>query len=101
MKPSKTLKITKDNESDEDNIMFEEPIVGDDHMINIDKLLNPKQLETKEYRRIQVPQHRYTPLRNSWEKITTTIVENLNLDIRMNTKRRCVELRTNKETKSK
>jgi hypothetical protein len=32
--------------------MFEEPSGGDDHMINIDSIENPQQLEVKEYRRI-------------------------------------------------
>jgi RNA-binding protein PNO1 len=30
-------------------------------------------------RRIPVPPHRITPLRNNWEKIVTTIVENMKL----------------------
>jgi hypothetical protein len=56
MKAVRSLKPnTKPSDKDDENIMFEEPIVGDDHMINIDKLMNPQQLEAKEYRRIAVP----------------------------------------------
>ncbi len=52
-------------------------------------------------RRIPVPPHRITPLRNNWEKIVTTIVENMKLQIRMNTKKKCVELKTSDFTEEK
>ena len=81
--------------------MFEEPGLANDHIVNIDDIKKPSQLEIKEFRRVPVPPHRYTPLKRNWEKIVTTIVQNLNLDIRMNTKKKCVELRTNKDTKDK
>ena len=42
-----------------------------------------------------------TPLRNNWEKIVTTVVQNLKLQIRMNTKKKCVELKTSEETTDK
>jgi len=54
-----------------------------------------------EMRRIPVPPHRLTPLRNTWEKIVTTIVENMKLQIRMNTKRKAVELKTSEYTDDK
>ena len=46
-----------------------------------------------EYRRIPVPRHRYTPLKQNWESILKTLVEHMKLQVRMNTKRRAVELR--------
>lgn len=52
-------------------------------------------------RRIPVPPHRMTPLRNHWEKIVTTIVENLKLQIRMNTKKKSVEVKTSEFTEEK
>ncbi len=45
-----------------------------------------------------MPPHRMTPLRKNWEKIVTTIVENMKLQIRMNTKRKCVEMKTSEFT---
>ncbi|CAG5083008.1 Similar to l(1)G0004: RNA-binding protein pno1 (Drosophila pseudoobscura pseudoobscura) [Cotesia congregata] len=42
--------------------------------------------------------HRYTPLKESWEKIFTPVVEHLQLQIRFNLKSRNVELRTSPET---
>lgn len=46
-----------------------------------------------EYRRIPVPQHRYTPLRQNWDSILKTLVEHMKLQVRMNTKRRSIELK--------
>jgi len=56
--------------------------------------------ETKEdVRKIQVPAHRYTPLKENWLKIFTPIVEHLQLQIRFNLKTRNVEIRACNETK--
>lgn len=49
-------------------------------------------------RKIPVPSHRYTPLKDNWLKIFTPIVENLQLQIRFNLKTRNVEIKTCKET---
>ena len=58
----------------------------------------PKLEETKtiktEFRKISVPPHRLTPLRESWENIVQPIVEHMKLQIRMNTRLKRVELRT-------
>ncbi|XP_045483816.1 RNA-binding protein pno1 [Harmonia axyridis] len=56
--------------------------------------------ESKEnVRKIPVPAHRVTPLKNNWMKIYTPVTENLLLLMRFNTKTRNVELKTIKETK--
>ncbi|MBN3284645.1 PNO1 protein, partial [Polyodon spathula] len=49
-------------------------------------------------RKIAVPSHRYTPLKENWMKIFTPIVEHLQLQIRFNLKTRNVEIKTCKET---
>eukprot|EP00126_Sphaerothecum_destruens_P000099 Sdes_comp10120_c0_seq1m1731 len=51
-----------------------------------------------EGRRIGVPPHRYSPLKNSWEDIYTPLVEHMKLQVRMNLKTRHVELRTSELT---
>ncbi|KAL6487562.1 hypothetical protein MHYP_G00041880 [Metynnis hypsauchen] len=53
---------------------------------------------TVEMRKIPVPPHRYTPLKENWLKIFTHIVENLQLQVRFNLKTRNVEIKTCKET---
>lgn len=48
-----------------------------------------------ESRKVAVPPHRMTPLRNNWTKIYPPLVEHLKLQVRMNLKIKSVELRTN------
>lgn len=47
-----------------------------------------------ETRKIMVPPHRMTPLRNNWTKIYPPLVDHLKLQVRMNLKTKSVELRT-------
>jgi RNA-binding protein PNO1 len=56
------------------------------------------QQATGEIRRVPVPAHRYTPLRENWIKIFTPLVEHLKLQVRFNTRTRHVELRNSKDT---
>ncbi|CAG8490097.1 3739_t:CDS:2 [Paraglomus occultum] len=51
-----------------------------------------------QYRKIPIPPHRLTPLKKSWPKIYEPLVTHLNLQVRMNTKSKCVELKTSKHT---
>ena len=44
-------------------------------------------------KRIPVPPNRLTPLKNHWEKIATTIVENMKLQIKMNLKKKTIDLK--------
>lgn len=51
-----------------------------------------------EVRRITVPPHRYSPLKKHWPELVEPIVQHMKLQIRMNVKRRCVELRMSTST---
>jgi RNA-binding protein PNO1 len=51
-----------------------------------------------EVRKVRVPPHRYTPLRQNWENVMKPIVEYLKLQIRMNPRTRNVELKTSEYT---
>lgn len=51
-----------------------------------------------EFRKVPVPRHRYTPLKENWMKIFTPIVEHLKLQVRFNLKTRNVEIRSCQET---
>jgi RNA-binding protein PNO1 len=51
-----------------------------------------------EYRRVRVPKHRLTPLRNAWEQLMAPIVEYLKLQIRFNPVNTSVELKTSEAT---
>lgn len=73
---------TKQNKDDEvDTIDFDKVKAAD---LGIKK---------DEYRRIPVPRHRFTPLKQNWDSILKTLVEHMKLQVRMNVKRRAVELR--------
>lgn len=52
-----------------------------------------------ETRRIAIPPHRMTPLKKDWVNIFVPLTEMAGLQVRMNVHRRCVEIRTSKETK--
>ena len=70
--------------------------------LNQDVEFDKAKIATKkksEFRRIPVPLHRYTPLKNNWETILKTLVKHMNLLVRMNTKTRAVEIKTTKGVK--
>ncbi|KCV67712.1 ribosomal RNA assembly protein [Fonticula alba] len=48
----------------------------------------------RESRKIPVPGHRFTPLKDNWMKIYTPLVEHMMLQVRMNLRSRRVEIRT-------
>jgi len=52
----------------------------------------------KQMRRVPVPPHRMTPLKAAWMSMLQPVVEHMKLQVRMNTKRRAVEIRTSPET---
>nr|ODN82456.1 pre-rRNA-processing protein PNO1 [Cryptococcus depauperatus CBS 7841] len=51
-----------------------------------------------EFRRVPIPPHRMTPLKRDWVNLYTPMVEMLGLQVRMNTQRRAVELKTSGHT---
>ena len=52
----------------------------------------------EQYRRVRVPPHRLTPLRQEWDTIMQPVVEHLLLQIRYNPKMRSVELKSSEHT---
>ncbi|CAA9994333.1 unnamed protein product [Nesidiocoris tenuis] len=51
-----------------------------------------------EFRKVPVPRHRYSPLKENWMKIYSPIVEHMKLQIRFNLRTRNVEIRSGPET---
>mmetsp|Transcript_2363 Transcript_2363/g.7213 ORF Transcript_2363/g.7213 Transcript_2363/m.7213 type:complete len:266 (-) Transcript_2363:81-878(-) len=51
-----------------------------------------------EFRRVAVPSHRFTPLKEKWMEIYDPIVKHMKLQVRMNLKTKSVELRTSEYT---
>ena len=50
------------------------------------------------FRRVPVPSHRFTPLKENWMELYQPVVKHMKLQIRMNLKTRSVELRTSEHT---
>jgi RNA-binding protein PNO1 len=50
-------------------------------------------VQKSEVRKVSIPSHRFTPLKQNWMKIFTPIVEHLGLQVRCNLKMRNVEIR--------
>uniref|UniRef100_A0A672LME4 RNA-binding protein PNO1 n=2 Tax=Sinocyclocheilus grahami TaxID=75366 RepID=A0A672LME4_SINGR len=61
-------------------------------------LISPPCGGAVEMRKVPVPAHRYSPLKENWMKIFTPIVEHLQLQVRFNLKTRNVEIKTCRET---
>ncbi|KAB8336645.1 hypothetical protein FH972_020956 [Carpinus fangiana] len=55
---------------------------------------------TTETRSVPVPPQRMSPLKTAWPKIYPPLVQHLKLQVRMNVRKKCVELRTSPETTS-
>mmetsp|Transcript_11593 Transcript_11593/g.16100 ORF Transcript_11593/g.16100 Transcript_11593/m.16100 type:complete len:228 (-) Transcript_11593:41-724(-) len=51
-----------------------------------------------EIRKVQIPPHRLTPLKENWMKIYTPVVEHMKLQIRFNVRTKSVELKTSEYT---
>lgn len=49
-------------------------------------------------RRVAVPPNRMTPLKGAWMQLIQPLVEHMKLQVRMNTKRRAVEIRNSEKT---
>lgn len=61
--------------------------------------LTPKEQGVKrQMRRVAVPPNRLTPLKAHWVELIKPVVEHLKLQVRMNTRRRAVELRNSEHT---
>mmetsp|Transcript_80239 Transcript_80239/g.249040 ORF Transcript_80239/g.249040 Transcript_80239/m.249040 type:complete len:263 (-) Transcript_80239:249-1037(-) len=61
--------------------------------------ITPKQQGLKrQLRRVTVPPHRMTPLKNAWMELIKPVVEHMKLQVRMNVKRRAIEIRNSEST---
>lgn len=55
---------------------------------------NKNNLVRKDYRRVLVPANRMKPLKDNWPTIIKALVEHMKIQVKMNTKLKCVEMRT-------
>uniref|UniRef100_A0A0R3S1N9 Pre-rRNA-processing protein PNO1 n=1 Tax=Elaeophora elaphi TaxID=1147741 RepID=A0A0R3S1N9_9BILA len=76
-------------------------MVSEEREINVTEQVHHKKhrsVTNAEVRKVPVPPHRYSPLKEHWTKIVLPIVKQLHLQIRFNLKSRNVEIRTSNET---
>jgi len=52
----------------------------------------------QDYRRVLVPQNRLKPLKENWVTIVKALVEHMKIQVKMNTKKKCVEIRSSETT---
>lgn len=81
-------------EEDEEALANKEPYTKP----NFPALNVEQQAGRRQFRRIMVPTNRMGPLKNNWVNLIQPIVEHMKLDVRMNVKKKCVEIRTNAHT---
>lgn len=72
---------------------------GGDSKMDTDANSSQKKQSKMELRKIPVPAHRYSPLKQQWKNIFTPIVEQLELQVRFNLKNRNVEIRAGPDVK--
>lgn len=71
---------------------------GAPKMILFDDQVKVEEIISREIRKIIIPPNRMTPLKTNWIKIYTPLVEQMKLQVRMNTKSKTVELRASTNT---
>jgi RNA-binding protein PNO1 len=104
----KSNQINIDNNIDiQDNIKTgEEEVVMDEELMSVEvenviKSIAEKSLESKnntnvkqDYRRVLVPMNRMKPLKENWTTIVKALVEHMKIQVKMNVKGKCVEMRS-------
>lgn len=101
------LNNDKNNLDLEDNVETGENFTGkteeDELMeVEIDKVIkniasngNKQNLNTKvDYRRVLVPMNRMKPLKENWTTIVKALVDHMKIQVKMNPKQKCIEMRT-------
>lgn len=88
------MELTKEDKAELMQFETVQTKTNDASEINFEKVrVEDLGVKRDEYRRIPVPRNRLTPLKAQWDSILKTLVEHMKLQVRMNTKRRCVELK--------
>jgi RNA-binding protein PNO1 len=59
---------------------------------------HPASKDKFEMRSVTIPPNRMTAVRNNWDKITETVVQNMKLQVRMNTKKKAIDMRECEQT---
>uniref|UniRef100_A0A0K8TR18 Putative rna-binding protein pno1 n=1 Tax=Tabanus bromius TaxID=304241 RepID=A0A0K8TR18_TABBR len=97
--PAKNVrKAKKRSHSEGDTMQIDEAVGGEAAEKQVLQQVKRKKNSHPEIRKIAVPPHRYSSLKENWMKIFTPVVEHMKLQIRFNMKAKQVELRVSPET---
>jgi RNA-binding protein PNO1 len=97
-------KVTKKTEGKGDAMVNtetgEETEMADDPLRPVIATLGVQEMSGKkcEYRKVNVPQHRFTPLKEHWLALYEPVTKQMKIDMRMNLKTKKVELKTTQAT---
>lgn len=80
----------------EDTPMNDQPVASSSGFAPLSAKAQSSGLKN-EFRRIPIPPHRMAPIKREWVNLYTPLVEQLGLQVRMNSKRRAVEMRVSVE----
>ena len=77
---------------------------GQDELMTVDvpNITNTETTEKvkQEYRKVLVPTNRMKPLKENWTTIVKALVEHMKIQVKMNTKLKCVEMRSYEKTEN-
>ncbi|KAL5275687.1 PNO1 family protein [Megaselia abdita] len=96
--PSASKKTKKRSANDDAEMQIDDATGIEGAKIQNTNAPKAKRSKNSEVRKLAVPPHRYSSLKEHWLKIVTPIVENMQLQIRFNTKAKNVEIRISPET---
>ncbi|KZT71271.1 eukaryotic type KH-domain (KH-domain type I) [Daedalea quercina L-15889] len=101
--PQHSIREAEQRAGDDDELMIDtdpSPLLAQSSAPAFPPLPASAQRSTlkSEIRRIPIPPHRMTPLKKDWVNIFSPLTEMLQLQVRMNVQRKCVEIRTSKHT---
>lgn len=79
-------------------MLLDTPAAKEPPQISFPALYDQQLGDAQHFRKVPIPPNRLTPLRESWLKIYTPLVEHLKVQVRFNPKTRCVEMRNSSLT---
>ena len=93
--------IEVNNEMDEENLLMSVEV--DTLLKNVnEKNLNANQSSNlnvkQDYRRVLVPMNRMKALKENWTTIVKALVEHMKIQVKMNIKMKCIEMRSSEST---
>ena len=91
MESNLDIEITDNIETGKEELMTVEIPENISNNVNTEKV-------KQEYRKVLVPTNRMKPLKENWPTIVKALVEHMKIQVKMNTKLKCIEMRSYEKT---